>query len=328
MSIGPVPPTSPGFNSSSGNPQFSDAAQATLCSQLAGAAPTGVSPGQGMTPAQQNTFWFLRMYGDLMMLNFIESNPQSYPPNYSQNFINDLQFIYNQASAGNTGFDPQLLQDLQNDIANPQSFSQFGTISNIMSNYNSILSGSPLPPYSASYDFTNLTPDDMYNFYLIQIGTSLFDTANDLPQNNFWPATSNTTTLLGSELGQFMCTYFVQRDGMGTNALSQDLQNFQTLMDPIISYVKTNYTDFPALNAAFQGGTDPDGTQFAGLVANLNDLTKGTWDFGSLPVGSNDTPPPWWDVTSQTQIQWNYSPDWTFLEGNDLYLAQYLASLG
>jgi hypothetical protein len=327
MSIqGPLPPSSvpPGYSQGS-SPQLPAYAQASLCSQLAGVEFSPLREN-AMTAAQQNTFWLLRMCSDISLLYVYQAHGLS--SSMTQGVQNDFQFILQQVQSSGTNFDPQLMTDLQTFINNPNSFSSnFGPY---MTNYTQIIQGNPPSGYNTTntpYSFTqDLSPDDSYYAYLVQIGIGVYNADHGIAQNNFWPLTSDRTSLLGSEFGQFICTYFVQRDGWGTAALKNDLQNFDALISPIGNYIQTNWSQFPALNAAFQGGTDPQVNNFAGLDQDLQDLVGGTWDFGAMPVGDNKTPPPFWDVTSSTKIQWNYGFDTTFLGANDMYLAQYMSN--
>jgi hypothetical protein len=335
MSIhGPLPPSSIHSGFHVGGPQLHDYAQASLATQLAAVAPTSrVQETHNMTPQEQNTFWFLRIYADMGMLGMMRmdsvASSGSIPAGFNAFYVNDLKFILSQVQQSNTGFDPAIINDLNTVLSTVENDSSpysdfFDEADQFTVNYNAILQGQTIPGYgpNSAYSFTeNLSPDDMFNFYLIQIANVLFSSRHgQYPPNDFWsnPSNPNQPSLLGSQFAQFMCYYFVQRDGQGA-ALKADLTTFNNLFSyccssqTMIQMMSTS----PALQSILENTLQP-----------IADLANGTWDasLGTPPDQDNDTPPPAWDTNSYAPPwqNWSYGIDYNFLFANDMFLGQWI----
>jgi hypothetical protein len=201
-----------------------------------------------------------------------------------------------------------------------------------MANYNAIIQGKPSNGYSPNtgYSFTqHLSPDDMFNFYLIQISTAVYNTVNHLPQNSFWtsPKSPDSPSLLASQMGEFMCYYLVQRDGMGTSIFKNDLGALKDLITTPLLQLDQN--DFPkGLVLAFAGGKDAYGNNFNGFLTDTTSLAQGKWNYGTQPDQNNKTPPPAWDIDPNYprsyEYEMSYGTDYNFLLASDRSLSQWI----
>jgi hypothetical protein len=291
------PPYIPSNYPSGAPSQFQTAAQGSIFSMLAALSPVS-QVGQssaGMTIAQQNTFWLMRVYAELM-----------------------TEYLVNDENLAEDGFQFRLCASLTNqipsDIANmakevdisfpQQVFQEFnsGNTSAAIKYLNGIIAGTD--PSSSVFDFKTLCPDDTFNYLITQLGLGVYNQENSLPQNSFFTIFSSTSTW-----GPFLASYFYQKNldsngNLDNTALQGDLNQIVPFLQAFQDYWNPNHRE--------EDPNNPGNQQLYNMVSQMvSDVqtlqTSGSWTFKYPPVpqGNNLTPVPWWD-TSNTPPAWSY----------------------